>query len=86
MSDMTLEDPQKQLKLVVQKREQADAMAPRILREMQSSILFQCKWEELLMSAPISISCLGACHVAAISPKANVIFTPPKEGGFKYLQ
>ena len=82
---MVLSDPQQQLDMIAKKTEKAGEVAPRILREMKSSILFQYKWEELLMSGPVSISCLGACFVAASSPKANVIFTPPKNG-FTYLQ
>ena len=82
---MALSDPQKQLELLAKKTERAGDMGPRILREIKNSILFQYKWEELLMACPVSISCLGACFVAASSPSANDNFKPPMEG-FKYLE
>ncbi len=82
---MALSDPKQQLELIAKKTERAEDMGPRIVREIKSSILIQYKWEELLMSGPVSISSLGACFAAASSPSANVIFTPPMEG-FKYLR
>lgn len=65
------------------KKETANNAADRMMREIRASVLFQFKWEDLLTSAPVSISCLGACMVAASSP-INVTFEKPKEG-FKYL-
>ena len=82
---MALSDPKEQLELIAQKTERARNMGPRMLREIKTSMLFQYKWEELLMSGPVSISCLGVCSVAATSPSANVTFSP-SPGGFKYLR
>ena len=82
---MALSDPKQQLELLAKKTERAGDMGPRILREIKNSLLFQYKGEKLLMACPVSISCLGACVVAASSPSANDDLTPPMEG-FKYLE
>ncbi|WAO91180.1 Hypothetical protein NCS54_00863700 [Fusarium falciforme] len=66
------------------RKEDAGAEAERMMRETKNSLLFQFRWEDLLMSSPVVLNCISACIVAAGSPDANVTFTPPRDG-FKYL-
>jgi hypothetical protein len=72
-----------QIDLLVRK-EDAGAAAERMMRETKNSLLFQFRWEDLLMSSPVALNCISACIVAAGSPDANVTLTPPRDG-FKYL-
>ncbi|KAK6329597.1 hypothetical protein TWF718_003563 [Orbilia javanica] len=47
-----------------------------VTKEIKSTILFQYRWEELLMAAPVAISCLGGCFVASSSPIASTTTIP----------
>ncbi|KAJ4185163.1 hypothetical protein NW755_008606 [Fusarium falciforme] len=66
------------------RKEDAGAAAERMMRETKNSLLFQIRWEDLLMPSPVVLNCISACIVATGSPDANVTFTPPRDG-FKYL-
>ncbi|EEU39662.1 uncharacterized protein NECHADRAFT_43968 [Fusarium vanettenii 77-13-4] len=66
------------------RKEDTSATAERMMRETKDSLLFQFRWENLLMSSPVVLNCISACIIAAGSPDANVTFTPPRDG-FKYL-
>ncbi|KAF3167125.1 hypothetical protein TWF225_012050 [Orbilia oligospora] len=47
-----------------------------VTKEIKSTILFQYRWEELLMAAPVAINCLGGCFVASSSPIASTTIIP----------
>ncbi|KAK6518148.1 hypothetical protein TWF506_005308 [Arthrobotrys conoides] len=47
-----------------------------VTKEIKSTILFQYRWEELLMAAPVAINCLGGCFVASSSPIASTTMIP----------
>ena len=81
---------EKDLSLVLQTQEKRDMnpnITNRVISEMKGSLLFQSNWEELLMSAPVALSCLGGCYVASSSSTEaeSIIFETPT-GGFKYLR
>lgn len=40
-------------------------------KDVKQSLLFQYDWGELLSAAPMCLSLMGACYVAATSPKAT---------------
>ncbi|RSM20290.1 hypothetical protein CDV31_000784 [Fusarium ambrosium] len=66
------------------RREDPGTAVKRMLQETKNSLLFQYRWEDLLMSTPVALNCIGACIVAAASPDADVTFESPRNG-FKYL-
>ncbi|RMJ18622.1 hypothetical protein CDV36_001733 [Fusarium kuroshium] len=66
------------------RREDPGTTVKRMLQETKNSLLFQYRWEDLLLSTPVALNCIGACIVAAASPDADATFDPPKNG-FKYL-
>ncbi|RSL45987.1 hypothetical protein CEP53_010517 [Fusarium sp. AF-6] len=66
------------------RREDPSAAVKRMLQETKNSLLFQYRWEDLLLSTPVALNCIGACIVAAASPDADATFESPRNG-FKYL-
>lgn len=40
-------------------------------RDVKQSLLFQYDWGELLSAAPLCLSLMGSCYVAATSPDAQ---------------
>lgn len=66
------------------KKEDSSVVAEQMLREIRSSLVFQFRWEDLLMSAPLSLNCLGACILAGNSKAVDVKLEAPKKG-FEYL-
>ena len=84
----TMPSDGKDLSVVLEAQERRD-LAPdvssQVIKEMKNSLIFQNNWEDLLQSAPTSISCMGACFAASSSPKAVVKLTPP-EKGWQYLR
>ena len=69
-----------------QNRDSVRNVTSKVSGELKDSLVFQHNWEELLQSAPTSLSSLGACFVASSSPNALVPLTPPKDKGFQYLK
>ena len=57
-------------------------------RDVKNSLLFQYDWGELLSAAPLALSLMGSCYVAAASPLACSISLKDAEpkGGFQYIQ
>ncbi|RBA17902.1 hypothetical protein FPRO05_10920 [Fusarium proliferatum] len=68
---------------VLTRREDFDVVG-RISGESKASLSSQYRWENIVLPAPVALNALGACAVATGSQKANITFSPPKEG-FKYL-
>ncbi|KAL2682382.1 hypothetical protein Neosp_006832 [[Neocosmospora] mangrovei] len=66
------------------RKEDTNDIAERMMRETKDSLLFQFRWENLLMSSPVVLNSISACIIAAGSPDANATFTRPRDG-FKYL-
>ncbi|KAK6499956.1 hypothetical protein TWF481_010312 [Arthrobotrys musiformis] len=67
---------EEKLALVVKKEaDRRNAMTSAAIndvsKEIKSTILFQYRWEELLMAAPVAINCMGGCFIAASSPIAT---------------
>ncbi|KAF3940749.1 hypothetical protein ABW19_dt0206211 [Dactylella cylindrospora] len=57
-------------------------------KDVKNSLLFQYDWAELLSAAPLALSLMGSCYVAATSPLAKGISladAAPK-GGFVYIK
>ena len=57
-------------------------------RDVKNSLLFQYDCGELLSAAPLALSLMGSCYVAATSPLAHAITfedAMPK-GGFKHIK
>jgi hypothetical protein len=80
-------DVAKQLNLALEiqrKRDLSATLAKDIVADIRNTLLFQLKWEDLLMAAPIALSSLGAIFVAASSTDTSITLEPP-EGGFKQL-
>ncbi|EWC47857.1 hypothetical protein DRE_02739 [Drechslerella stenobrocha 248] len=60
----------------------AGAMIMSITAEIKGTVLFQYRWEDLLMAAPVAISCMGGCFVAASSRRAATTTLKP----FEYMK
>ena len=41
-----------------------------VAKDVKQSLLFQYDWAELLSAAPLCLSLMGSCYVAATSPDA----------------
>jgi hypothetical protein len=57
-------------------------------RDVKNSMLFQNDWGDLLSAAPVALSLMGSCFVAATAPRAQGISLKdamPKNG-FKYIK
>lgn len=59
---------------------------PAFVQDVSDSLILQHNWGDLLSAAPLSLSLLGACQIAASTPKAASIILEPPRGGFKYLK
>jgi hypothetical protein len=68
------------------KRDLTPGITNVVVAEMKSSLLFQYNWEELLMSGPVAINCMGACFMASASHHGNEVTLHPPKDGFKYLK
>jgi hypothetical protein len=57
-------------------------------RDVKNSLLFQYDWAELLSAAPLALSLMGSCYVAASSPKAQGISLKDAmpQGGFQHIR
>jgi hypothetical protein len=57
-------------------------------RDVKNSLLFQYDWAELLSAAPLALSLMGSCYVAASAPKAQGISLKEAEpkGGFTHIR
>jgi hypothetical protein len=42
-----------------------------MIDEVKSSAILSVSWEDLILTAPVALSCLGACFVASSSDKAE---------------
>jgi hypothetical protein len=62
--------------------------ATAFAKDVKQSLLFQYDWAELLSAAPLCLSLMGSCYVAATSPKAQGITLKECEpkGGFKFIR
>ncbi|KAK6526008.1 hypothetical protein TWF281_011049 [Arthrobotrys megalospora] len=47
-----------------------------VTKEIKSTILSKCRWEELLMTAPVAIYGLGGCFIASSSPVVSATRVP----------
>lgn len=78
------------LQVLLEEQERRNRFSPEIsevVKEMKNSLISQgqSQWEELLQVAPIAMSCIGACYVAASSPETEVELQQP-DNGFKHLE
>jgi hypothetical protein len=57
-------------------------------KDVKQSLLFQYDWAELLSAAPLCLSMMGSCYVAATCPEATGMSLKECEpkGGFKKIQ
>jgi hypothetical protein len=56
-------------------------------KDVKNSLLFQYDWGQLLSAAPLALSLIGSCYVAATAPKAQGISLQDAapSGGFKFI-
>lgn len=81
MSEHTAIEKYEQFRQIQTKKTSVD-----FLDEVKGSLAFKLNWAEALSAAPITLSILGCCYLAAASkPAAGVIIHPPA-GGFKKLK
>ena len=70
------------------KKEYSGKAGQQFVKEVKDSLLFQCNWAELLSAAPMALSLMGSCWVAASKQDAAQISlqdSMPK-GGWQYLK
>lgn len=68
------------------KSTQTDKAQTDFVTTIKNSALFSLNWDELLCAAPMALSLLGSCMVAASSDAAIRTQLKPPRGGFKYLR
>jgi hypothetical protein len=87
---LTAAEASKQLADLEEKRraQAGDQAALTFAKDVKQSLMFQYDWGELLSAAPLCISLMGSCYVAATSPKATGMSLKECEpqGGFKKIQ
>jgi len=66
-------------------RATATNTSAKFVASIKGSAMFQNSWDELLSAAPMSISLLGSCLVAASSSTSTTVTLTPPKGGFKLL-
>jgi hypothetical protein len=66
-------------------RATATDTSAKFVASIKGSAMFQNNWDELLSAAPMSISLLGSCLIAASSSTSTTVTLTPPKGGFKYL-
>ncbi|KAF5671095.1 hypothetical protein FCIRC_8785 [Fusarium circinatum] len=74
---------QQALDVVVQRqnaRQLDPAISDKVIDEMKSSAILSVSWEDLILSTPVAISCLGACFVASSSEKIETVKVPMVAG------
>lgn len=70
-----------------EKRNLAPDITNRVVSEMKHSLIFQYNWEELLVSVPVALSCMGACYIATSSSEdAEGLTLDVPTSGWKYLR
>ncbi|GAB1312822.1 hypothetical protein MFIFM68171_03032 [Madurella fahalii] len=57
-----------------------------VVDEIKSSIIFQYRWEDLLLSGPVALTCLGSCLIASASNTARALNLEPPKNGFQFLK
>lgn len=92
--NMSAESAAKQLTQIKQREEQRlveqgnGKAQVAFARDVKNSLLFQYDWGDLLSAAPLALSLMGSCYVAATSPLAHTISLEdamPKDG-FKHIK
>lgn len=68
-----------------EKRYQGNA-ALAFAKDVKNSLLFKYDWSELLSAAPLCISLMGSCYVAATTEKAYSIELSKPQNGFQYIK
>lgn len=53
------------------KKEYAGKAGQQFVTEIKDSMLFHCNWAELLSAAPMALSLMGSCWVAASKKEAG---------------
>jgi hypothetical protein len=66
-------------------RATATDTSAKFVNSIKGSAMFQNNWDELLSAAPMSISLLGSCLIAASSSTSTTVTLTPPKGGFKFL-
>lgn len=57
------------------------------MKDIKNSVLFQYDWAEILSAAPISMSLIGACYIAASASAVTISFEDARgRDGFQYLR
>jgi hypothetical protein len=94
LANMSAESAAKQLTQIKQREEQRlveqgnGKAQVAFARDVKNSLLFQYDWADLLSAAPLALSLMGSCYVAATSPLAHAISLEdamPKDG-FKHIK
>ncbi|APA07394.1 hypothetical protein SS1G_13030 [Sclerotinia sclerotiorum 1980 UF-70] len=66
-------------------RATATDTSAKFVASIKGSAMFQNNWDELLSAAPMSISLLGSCLIAASSSTSTTVTLTPPRGGFQFL-
>lgn len=57
------------------------------MKDVKNSLLFKYDWARMLSAAPLSMSLMGACYLAAGSSKFTISLKEAAPvGGFRYLK
>ncbi len=67
------------------KKEHARQAGQQFVEESKDSMIFHCNWAELLSAAPMALSLMGSCWIAASKKEAGEISLQDAmpQGGFK---
>lgn len=58
----------------------------KVANGIKASLIFQHRWEVLLLSAPVALASLGSCVVASSSNTSRALNLRPPKNGFKILK
>lgn len=72
--------------IVLDLKAQREKYAQDFMSQVQSTMLFTMDWSPLLGAAPVSLSIMGSCYIAASSAEVAIDIEKSKpRDGFKYL-
>lgn len=56
-----------------------------MIRELQNPLLFRCNWPALVSAAPVCMSKMGTCYLAAYSSNGTITLALGLRSGLQYV-
>jgi hypothetical protein len=67
-------------------RDNHENVTNRVVNEIKASMVFQYRWEDLLQSGPVALTCMGSCFIATASNTSRGLMLEAPKDGFQFLK